>query len=122
MEESILKADIFFFVTTIAVVVLTILVSIVLAYAIAILRDVQVLARRARIEAHELLDDLGDLRRGVRDGIETGVAASRAASRMVRPAGLKSAIGFLMNTIREAAGMRHGKKGHAKRKSPARDD
>lgn len=120
MEESILKADIFFFVTTIAVVIMTVLWGIVLGYLIVMLRDLQKLARKASNEASKIIDDVSDLREGVRDGIEGGIKMSRAAARAFRPAGLKSAIAFLMNTIQEMAGSGSSRTGRHKKRSSKR--
>lgn len=63
---ELLHADIFFFVTTIAVLVLLILVSIALIYLIRFLRDIRYVARRAREESDLLSEDLANLRVAVR--------------------------------------------------------
>ena len=43
--ENILKSDIFFFVTTIAVIIVTIITTIAGIYAIKILRDVRIIVK-----------------------------------------------------------------------------
>ncbi len=62
MENTLLKADIFFFVTTIAVVILTIILSIIMAYMISILRYIRHISEIAKDQAEELSDDIDDLR------------------------------------------------------------
>ena len=47
-------ADIFFFVTTICMVVVTALIAIALIFAISILAHARKMARRARVEAEKL--------------------------------------------------------------------
>lgn len=64
--QDIMKADIFFFVTTIAVVVLSLLVIAVLVYVILILRDVKNISTRVKEEGRLLSDDLAQLRVNVR--------------------------------------------------------
>jgi hypothetical protein len=60
--ETLVKADIFFFVTTIAVVVVSLLGVIVLVYAIRILRDVKDVSSRVRTGSELIGDDLAKVR------------------------------------------------------------
>jgi MFS superfamily sulfate permease-like transporter len=62
MDTSIVKADIFFFVTTIAVVVLTLILSIIMIYLISILRYVKHISQIAKDQAEVISDDIDDLR------------------------------------------------------------
>lgn len=50
--ENILKSDIFFFVTTIAVVMMTLLGVVVSVYAIKILRDIRFMVRDIKFKYH----------------------------------------------------------------------
>lgn len=56
--ESLLKADIFFFITTMAIVLLTIALVVILVYFIKILRDVRYMARKAKEETDEIVKDV----------------------------------------------------------------
>lgn len=56
--ESIAKSDMFFFVTTIAVIVVTLVLVVALAYVIRIASDIKYIAKRAKQETDEIADDL----------------------------------------------------------------
>ena len=62
-----LKQDIFFFVTTLAVVFLTILISVLIIYIIKISQDVKYISNKAKSEADLISQDLSDLRQNVKD-------------------------------------------------------
>lgn len=62
MDTSLLKSDIFFFVTTIAVVVLTLILSIIMIYLISILRYLKSISQIAKDQAEVISDDIDDLR------------------------------------------------------------
>ncbi len=64
--DSFVKADIFFFITTIAVVVLVILVSIALVYLIRFLRDMSHVSKRVREEGDEIINDISEFRASVK--------------------------------------------------------
>lgn len=64
--ETFVKADIFFFVTTIAVVLLTIILSIIMFYLISILRYIRHISQIAKDQAEELSDDIDDLREEIK--------------------------------------------------------
>lgn len=66
--EKFIQANIFFFVTTIAVVVLSVFFMIVMAYLIRILRDAQHISQRVRKESDEVIDDVDAVRRVVNGG------------------------------------------------------
>lgn len=61
MQEFI-KADIFFYVTTIAVILITILLSVALIYAIVILKNTKKFINEVKKEGEELIDDIKDFR------------------------------------------------------------
>lgn len=56
--ESVAKSDMFFFVTTIAVVVVTLVLVVALSYIIRIASDIKYIASRAKKETDEIADDL----------------------------------------------------------------
>jgi len=61
------KMDIFFFVATIAVVILTLLAAVLIIYIIKISKDIKYISRRARSEADLIAQDLSDLRQNVKE-------------------------------------------------------
>ncbi len=67
MENSLLKSDIFFFVTTICVVVVTILAAVALIYGIKIFRDLKVLVEKAKEEGQEILSDVRETRMALKE-------------------------------------------------------
>jgi hypothetical protein len=64
--EQLIHADIFFFITSISVVIVTILVVIASVYVIRILRDVGDVSRRIKEEAEEIEEDIDALRMAVK--------------------------------------------------------
>lgn len=111
--DSLIHADIFFFITTIAVIVLALLVAVLLGTGIAILWEVRSIARRTRREVERVFDGIhavGEVveegmkggfhaaRRGLREGAET----MRSYAETVREAGGgRGVLLFLLETIRE---------------------
>jgi MFS superfamily sulfate permease-like transporter len=65
---EVMKSDVFFFVTTLAVIVVSFMIAIALVYLISILRDARKLSSRARLEGEAILDDLGNAREEVKQG------------------------------------------------------
>ena len=61
------KMDVFFYVTTIAVILLTVVLAIAIMYGIKILRDIKYIAGKARAEADALVEDIGELRDNVKN-------------------------------------------------------
>lgn len=59
---SIIKSDIFFFITTIAIVVVTIGAVVALVYLVQILRDMRDLSRRAKDEGERIIDGVSAYR------------------------------------------------------------
>jgi K+-transporting ATPase A subunit len=64
--DSLLKSDIFFVVTTIAVVVVGALVAVVLIYLARILSDVKKLSRSVREEGERVVEDIEGLRENIK--------------------------------------------------------
>lgn len=60
--ESILKADIFFVITTLVVIAIAIGLIILLIYVIRIVRTVEHIAKRVRDESDKIIDDVDAVR------------------------------------------------------------
>ncbi len=65
--QEIIHADIFFFVTTVALIVIGILLLVAILYGISILNDVKYITRRIRHESEEVIQDLHLLRNHIKD-------------------------------------------------------
>jgi uncharacterized protein YoxC len=64
-----MKSEVFFFITTIAIVVMTIALLVAIIYIIIFLRDLTHVSKRVRKESDEILDDVSELRADLkRDG------------------------------------------------------
>lgn len=68
--ETLLKADIFFFISTIAVIVLVIVFTVLLVYLILILRNIFYISNLIKKESNEVVKDISDFRSSVR--VEAG--------------------------------------------------
>ncbi len=66
-NESLIHADIFFFISTIALVLISIAVVIALVYLIRILRNVGEVTDKIKTESTEIVGDLKKLRANLRD-------------------------------------------------------
>jgi hypothetical protein len=69
--NQLIHADVFFFVTTIAIVVLSIAVLIALIYLIIILRNLKDFSKRAKEEGMAVLDDVTSVRHFVKEKSHT---------------------------------------------------
>lgn len=65
--DLVLQTNIFFYITSAAVVVVTVLVCIVLYYVARILRDVREVTDRVRRGSESLAEDFASLRAGIRE-------------------------------------------------------
>lgn len=71
-----MQADIFFFITTIAVVVVAALLTIALVYGIGILRDARKIVKAVKEESEHVLRDVEDVRGFLRrEGVKLGAFA-----------------------------------------------
>jgi biopolymer transport protein ExbB/TolQ len=66
-NQSLIHADIFFFITTIALVVISIGLSIAMFYLIKILRDASFVSDKIKQESTELITDIKKLRESIKD-------------------------------------------------------
>ncbi len=120
--EAVLKADVFFFVTTIAVVILTILGIIIGVYLVRILREVEYIARVAREEVDELSEDISEIAGNIKEsveevqeGVSQGVETAKAYSRSFGQShGIGGIITLLLQTIMGVRAQRK-KKGDRRR-------
>lgn len=64
--DDILKADIFFFITTIATLVLSVFLAVVFFYTIRILRDVKHISSVAKKESDIITTELSELRENIK--------------------------------------------------------
>ncbi len=67
--ETLIHADIFFYVTTIAVVVLGVILAFCLFYILRILKDASDIAHKFRREADKVVADLDSVREHVKDRV-----------------------------------------------------
>lgn len=65
--RTLIHADIFFFITSIFVVVLTIVLAVAGVYFILILRDMKYISRKVKIEGEEIIGDVKELREKIRE-------------------------------------------------------
>jgi uncharacterized protein YneF (UPF0154 family) len=73
--DTLIHADIFFFVTTIAVIIVTIALAVLAVYLVGVFRDVKGITKQLGEEAVLLRRDIGDLRSEMRRrGAEAGGA------------------------------------------------
>ena len=86
-----MQADIFFFVTTIAVVLVALVFTVTLIYLIRVLRSAEGIMNEIKAETVLFREDIQDLRGGIKTGIKKGVA--RASSFMEFFGGWFSSIG-----------------------------
>lgn len=69
--DSLIQADIFFFVTTIVTIVVGILIAVAITYLVFVLRDLKHIAHTVRTGADILADDVSDLRDEIkREGVK----------------------------------------------------
>lgn len=89
--ESIAQMDIFFFVTTLVVVLVGTLAAVFLVYAIRFIRDARIVMEIIREEAAEVIDDIDEFRRDVRhkasrlSGVLGAITTARFIKRVLRP-------------------------------------
>jgi hypothetical protein len=86
--ESLLHADVFFFVTTVAIISVTLVLTAILAYGIGIARNIYRVTSRIREEGDAVIADVRDFRTRVkRDGFRMSKIISFISALRARPAG-----------------------------------
>ena len=66
--DTIARSDAFFVITSVAIIILSVLFSVLLVYGIRVIRDVSQIAKKARQEGEAIIDDV----RAARENIKTG--------------------------------------------------
>jgi biopolymer transport protein ExbB/TolQ len=64
--DQLIHADIFFFITSIAVVLITAILLVVLVYLVRILRDVSQVTRKVKAESELISQDIAELRQNIK--------------------------------------------------------
>jgi len=67
MDESILNSEIFFFITTISTIVLTVLLAVALIYGIKVLQDLKYIVRKVKEEGDLILQDAREVRTAIKE-------------------------------------------------------
>ena len=96
--EGLLKSDIFFFITTLAVVALTILLAVLAVYVIKVVRNVKDISELIKSEGKLLASDMNDLRSHIRS---EGLKLRKLKEFFVRGAGVRNARGKRKNKKEE---------------------
>lgn len=65
--DTLIQANIFFFITSIAVILLTVLLIVLLAYAVKIARTISSIADTFKRESENVVEDIAELRERVKD-------------------------------------------------------
>ena len=65
--EELVKADIFFFITSIFVVIISVVLLAALYYLIRILRDVKEISKNVNNESQLIIKDIGNVRKGIKN-------------------------------------------------------
>jgi len=79
--EAVLKSDVFFFITSTAVIVLSVVLLVALYYLIKILRDVKEISRTVKKESELIVADVDAVRRNIKKkGKQVSAFIRRAAS------------------------------------------
>lgn len=77
-----MKADIFFFVTTIAVVVIAVVIVVFMVYLIGVMRNVRDISELAKVQGKNISDDISELRTNIR---REGLRLKHLAKFMQKP-------------------------------------
>ncbi|MBI5134194.1 MAG: hypothetical protein HZA81_02295 [Candidatus Taylorbacteria bacterium] len=84
-NESLIHADIFFFISTVALVLISIAIVVASVYVIKILRNVKEVTDKMNAESSEIISDLKKLRANLRDeGVKWKHVADLARNFFVR--------------------------------------
>ena len=118
MDLQLVYADVFFFVSAVGFMVLGLLAAILLAYGIAIARDIRRITSLTKKEVEEVIEGVGELRREVRATVRAGKTAARGALLGV---GVGELLSFLTATISDARSRRAraGKERQEEKAAPA---
>lgn len=65
--EAIAKSEVFFFITTICIVLVTLIIVVAGVYLVKIVSDIKVISKRIKEETAEVMDDLKSARESLKD-------------------------------------------------------
>lgn len=65
--NTLIKSDIFFFITSIAVVVIAVLLTILIIYLIKVSKDIKYISQKAKTEADNIIQDVSTLRTNIKE-------------------------------------------------------
>ena len=82
--ESLIHADIFFFITTIVTIVIGVLLAVILVYIAKILIDIREISRIARSESKDLADDIHNIRIEVQSELNKGSSVIASLFKIIR--------------------------------------
>jgi hypothetical protein len=86
--ESVLTSDIFFFITSISVMLLTLVALVILYYGVKIIRHISYIAQKIRNESDNISKDIEDLRTTIKkSGTQVGGVISSVIGFVVKYAG-----------------------------------
>ena len=68
--DSLIKSDVFFFITTICIVLVTILFGVILIYLIRVLRNIDLLSKKIKEEGEEIINDAHNIRIDLKSGVK----------------------------------------------------
>lgn len=115
--ESVLKMDIFFFVTTVVVAVVGTLIAIFIYYLIGVMRNIRDISETIKKEAEETVRDFRAVRKDVKEGAERIKKLGQAAVGANVLTGAKKIFDAFV--ARDEAPKRARRARHAKKKSDA---
>lgn len=82
--ESLIHADIFFFITTVIVILLGIVLVVIFIYIALILVDIRAISRIARSESADIADDIHMIRSEVQSELRRGSSVIASLVRVIR--------------------------------------
>jgi uncharacterized protein YoxC len=78
--ETLAKADVFFVITGVAIILVTLFILAVLFYILKILRDVEDITDSVRDEAKNIVEDVSFVRRHTKKGVKKVINSIRPSS------------------------------------------
>lgn len=114
--------DIFFVITTAAVVVLAALMALIMFYVARIVRDISEITGMVKKEARELAKDIGAVTQEVKEGVqdvrehvEEGIETAKTYTKAVAGTGIVRAVSQLLEAFAEEKGASARRRAHRKK-------
>lgn len=114
MEQDFFKMDIFFFITSVVVLVHGVMLAFLIYYLTKVARDVSEITARVKKEANEIVDDVREAREDIKDGIETAKEYTKQA---VAGANIVRGVSNLMQAFMEERGRSTARRRSSKKKA-----